>query len=414
MTTLFQELGLNDSLVEALKKENITIPTEIQTKTIPLALENRDIIGQSQTGSGKTLAYLLPIFQRIAEEKREMQSIILAPTHELVMQIDNEIKLLSKNSGKAVTSTTIIGEVNVKRQIEKLKEKPHIIVGSPGRILELIKNRKIAAHTIKTIVIDEGDRLLDENNLSVIKDVIKTTLRDRQLMVFSATINETTFKIAKNLMKEPELVKIEEKIQVNPNIKHLYITAEQRDKIEVLRKLLAAEKPKKAIVFLNKGEEIELTTLKLQYHQIKVYGIYGSAPKEERKKALEAFRNGNIQVLVASDLAARGLDVKDVTHIINLDLPLDSKEYIHRVGRTGRANMSGTAISIVTVKELNQIKKFEKDLKIQIELKELHKGSLVDTYTGSSSNIKRHNSKPSSSRPSKKSFIKSKEKVSKK
>lgn len=414
MAMSFHELGLIDTLVEALKKENINIPTDIQTSSIPLALENRDIIGQSQTGSGKTLAYLLPIFQRIAEEKREMQSIILAPTHELVMQIDNEIKLLAKNSGKAVTSATIIGEVNVKRQIEKLKEKPHIIVGSPGRILELIKSRKITAHTIKTLVIDEGDRLLDENNISVVRDVIKTTLRDRQLMVFSATINENTFKTAKALMKEPELVKVEEKIQVNPNIKHLYITTEQRDKIEVLRKLLAAEKPKKAIVFINKGEEIELTTLKLQYHQIKAYGIYGSAPKEERKKALEAFRNGKIQILVASDLAARGLDVKDVTHIINLDLPVDSKEYIHRVGRTGRANMSGTAISIVTMKELNQIKKFEKDLKIQIQLKELHKGSLVDTYTGSSSNIKRHNSKTSSSKPSKKSFIKSKEKVPKK
>lgn len=414
MATSFHELGLIDNLVDALKKENINVPTDIQTSTIPLALENRDIIGQSQTGSGKTLAYLLPIFQRIAEEKREMQSIILAPTHELVMQIDNEIKLLAKNSGKAVTSATIIGEVNVKRQIEKLKEKPHIIVGSPGRILELIKSRKITAHTIKTLVVDEGDRLLDENNISVVRDVIKTTLRDRQLMIFSATINENTFKTAKALMKEPELVKIEEKIQVNPNIKHLYINTEQRDKIEVLRKLLAAEKPKKAIVFINKGEEIELTTLKLQYHQIKAYGIYGSAPKEERKKALEAFRNGKIQILVASDLAARGLDVKDVTHIINLDLPVDSKEYIHRVGRTGRANMSGTAISIVTMKELNQIKKFEKDLKIQIELKELHKGSLVDSYTGSSSNIKHHNSRPSSSRPSKKCFIKSKEKVSKK
>jgi superfamily II DNA/RNA helicase len=414
MTKSFQELGLNDVLVEALKKENITIPTDIQTNTIPLALENRDIIGQSQTGSGKTLAYLLPIFQRIADEKREMQSIILAPTHELVMQIDSEIKLLSKNSGKAVTSTTIIGEVNVKRQIEKLKEKPHIIVGSPGRILELIKNRKITAHTVKTIVIDEGDRLLDENNISVVKDVIKTTLRDRQLMTFSATINENVLKIAKNLMKEPELIKIEEDVQVNPNIDHVYITTELRDKIEVLRKLIAAEKPAKAIVFINKGEEIELTTLKLQYHQIKAYGIYGSATKEERKKALEDFRNGKIQILVASDLAARGLDVKGVTHIINLDLPKDSKEYIHRVGRTGRANMSGIAISIVTPKELLQIRKFENDLKIQIQPGELHKGSLVEPYVGSPSNDRPYNHRPSNSKPSKKSFVKSREKYSKK
>lgn len=414
MTKSFQELGLTDVLVEALKKANITIPTDIQTSTIPLALDNRDIIGQSQTGSGKTLAYLLPIFQRIAEEKREMQCIILAPTHELVMQIDSVIKLLSKNSGKAVTSTTIIGEVNVKRQIEKLKEKPHIIVGSPGRILELIRNRKITAHTVKTIVIDEGDRLLDENNLSVVKDVIKTTLRDRQLMTFSATINENILKIAKNLMKEPELIKIEEDVQVNPNIDHVYITTELRDKIEVLRKLISAEKPAKAIVFINKSEEIELTTLKLQYHQIKAYGIYGSAAKEERKKALEDFRNGKIQILVASDLAARGLDVKGVTHIINLDLPKDSKEYIHRVGRTGRANMSGIAISIVTSKELLQIRKFENDLKIQIQPGELHKGSLVEPYIGRPSNDRSYNHRPSNGKPSKKSFVKSREKNSKK
>jgi len=375
---LFEGLGLSLNLIDGLKKEGITEPTDIQEKVIPLALENKDIIGQSQTGSGKTLAYLLPIFQRIQADKREMQAIILAPTHELVMQIDKVIKSLSENSDVAVTSAAIIGDVNIKRQVEKLREKPHIIVGSTGRIFELIKMKKISAHTIKTIVIDEGDRLLDDKNIAVVKDIIKTTLRDRQLMVFSATIDEKVLNIAKDLMKTPEVIKVEEKLQVNPNISHMYITCEQRDKMEILRKLIAAEKPKKAIVFINKGMETEITTSKLQYHHIKAYGIYGSAEKEERKKAMEDFRNGKLQILVASDIAARGIDVKDVTHIINLDLPVEAKDYLHRVGRTGRADQKGKAISIVTDKETNAVRKYEKSFGIEIKEKVLFNGKLVD------------------------------------
>lgn len=378
MMTQFDKLGLNSDLIEALKKEGITKPTEIQIKTIPLALENKDIIGQSQTGSGKTLAYLLPIFQKINSSKREMQAIILAPTHELVIQIDKQIKLLAENSNLPVTSIAIIGEVNIKRQVEKLKEKPHIIVGSTGRIFELIKMKKISAHTIKTIVIDEGDRLLDENNLPKVKDVIKTTMRDRQLMVFSATINNKTSSSAKDLMKNAELIKIQDENIISENITHMYFITEQRDKIEILRKLMASIKPEKAIAFINKSEETQLTTLKLQYHHIKAHGIYGNASKEERKKALEEFKSGKIQLLVASDVAARGLDVKNVTHIFNLDLPLDSKEYLHRVGRTGRAGKTGTAISIVTKQETLLIKRYERDFNIKIQPKKIYKGAVLD------------------------------------
>lgn len=381
MITSFDKLGLNSNLIEGLKKEGIIEPTDIQVQVIPLALENKDIIGQSQTGSGKTLAYLLPIFEKVDNTKKEMQVIILAPTHELVMQIDKEIKLLSDNSNIPITSAAIIGEVNIKRQIEKLREKPHIIVGSSGRIFELIKMKKISAHTIKTIVIDEGDRLLDQNNLSVVKDVIKTTMRDRQLMVFSATINEGTLNIAKELMKDSEVLKIEDKLQVNPDITHMYFTCEQRDKIEVLRKLVASLQPEKAIVFINKSEETQLTTLKLQHHHIKAYGIFGTASKEERKKAMEGFRSGKIQLLIASDVAARGLDVKGVTHIFNLDLPQDSKEYLHRVGRTGRAGEPGTAISIVTEKETALIRRYERDFDIKVEAKDIYKGRLFDART---------------------------------
>lgn len=377
MIKSFDDLGLNSNLINGLKKENISIPTEIQENVIPTALKNKDIIGQSQTGSGKTLAYLLPIFQRIESEKREMNTIILAPTHELVMQIDKVIKTLAENSNLPITSLAIIGDVNIKRQVEKLREKPHIIIGSSGRIIELIKMKKISAHTIKTIVIDEGDRLLNEKNLGTVKDIIKTTLRDRQLMLFSATIDDSVISTAQSLMKDPEVIRINDSININSNIEHMCVLVEQRDKMETLRKIIAAEKPNKAIVFINKSEETEITTLKLRYHHFNVYGIHGKATKEERQKAMEDFRNGRLQILVASDLAARGLDIKEVTHIINLDLPPHSKDYIHRVGRTGRANETGKAISIVTQKELSTIKKYEKEFKINIDIKEIHLGKLA-------------------------------------
>jgi superfamily II DNA/RNA helicase len=381
MTATFLDLGLNQSLMEGLKKQGIEQPTSIQAKTIPLGFENRDIIGQSQTGSGKTLAYLLPIFHKVDSSKREMQAIILAPTHELVMQIEKQIKTLAENSGIPVKSAAIIGQVNIERQIEKLREKPHIIVGSAGRILELIKRKKISAHTVKTIVIDEGDRMLDENNAGNVKDIIKTTMRDRQLMVFSATINDRTMSISKELMKDAAVVKAEEQEKLNPNVEHIYLLAEQRDKIEILRKLIAAIEPPKAIVFINKSDEIDITTSKLKFHKLNAVGIYGTAEKEERKKALEGFRSGKNQLLVASDLAARGLDIQDVTYIFNLDLPAEPKEYLHRAGRTGRMGKEGLVISIVTAKEEAQIKKYQNAFKLNIEQKEIHMGALIEPGT---------------------------------
>ena len=378
MINTFDELGLDERLVEGLKKQGITEPTPIQADTIQLALENKDIVGQSPTGSGKTLAFLLPIFQRVDAGKRENQAIVLEPTHELVMQIENQAKLLSANSGIAVTSAAVIGEVNITRQIEKLREKPNIIIGSAGRVLELIKRRKINAQTVRTIVIDEGDRMLDEHNLGTVREVIKTTLRDRQLMVFSATIGEKTLSTARELMKDPQIVRIEERGKISPEIRHIYLVAEKRDKIEVLRKLAASIKPERAIVFINKSEELQLTAAKLKYHHLSACDISGSSSKEERKKALEGFRKGDIKLLVASDIAARGLDIKGVTHIFNLDLPENPKGYLHRAGRTGRMGEPGTVVSIVTEREVPFLRKCERELGIEIFQKEVYRGVIID------------------------------------
>ncbi|MBX4259335.1 DEAD/DEAH box helicase [Clostridium estertheticum] len=378
MEKTFNELGLEQSLIEGLIKQGIESPTEIQVKAIPMGLDGADIIGESETGTGKTLAYLLPIFQKIDVTSKDIQAIILAPTHELAMQIYKQVELLSVNSRSEVRSTSIIGNVNIKRQLESLKQKPHILVGSAGRILELITMKKLKSHFVKTIVIDEGDRMIDENNIDGVKAIIKTTLRDRQIMLFSATISLKVVEIAKTLMKNPEVIKVGDKSVVNPNIEHIYFVVERRDKIELLRKLISATKPSKAIIFINKSDEVEITTSKLRYHNLKVEGIHGSSEKENRKKALEDFNEGKIQLLVASDLAARGLDIVGVSHIFNLDIPENSKDYLHRVGRTGRMGEYGLALSIAVERELDLIKNYERDFNIEITLKEIHRGEITE------------------------------------
>jgi len=378
MIESFELLGISAPLVVALHAAEIEVPTPIQSQVIPLALLGKDIIGQSATGTGKTLAFLLPLFQRIDIGKRETQVMIIAPTHELAIQTLRQVELLAKNSGIPVTSTSIIGNVNIARQIDKLKDKPHIIVGSSGRILELIQKKKITSQTIKTIVIDEADRLLDDKNIDSVKAVIKTTLKDRQIMLFSATITPETLEQAKKIMHGPEILTIEGQIGDMPDITHLYFLAEQRDKIEVLRKIVALINNERVLIFINKSEEIETTVAKLEYHGIKAAGIHGSSFKGDRKKSLEDFRKGKIQLLVASDLAARGLDITGVNYVFNLDIPEDPQVYLHRVGRTGRAGKSGIAMNIITKAELSLINKYEKLLKINIEPKYIANGKILD------------------------------------
>ena len=379
MNKSFNELNINNSIVAGLEKQNITIPTDIQETAIPFALENKDIIAEAHTGTGKTLAFLIPIFEKINVEKREMQAIILAPTHELVMQIESQIKLLSNNSSMNVTSLSIMGESNIEKQIKKLKEvKPHIIVGSPGRILDLIKKKKITAHTIKTIVLDEADNLLCKNKPVIIKDIIKSTMKDRQLMFFSASINKKTLNLAKTLVKDVEIIKIENKSEINPKIEHICILGSLRDRFENLRKLLAAEQPQRAIVFVNNNTDLRQINEKLQYHKVKSTAIYGNASKEDRQRALDAFRRGKCNVLVSSDLSARGLDIPEVSHIISLDFPVNPDEYLHRAGRTARGNNSGVSVCLITNKDIEILQSYEKAFDIEFTVKKLYGGKLMD------------------------------------
>ncbi|RDY23509.1 DEAD/DEAH box helicase [Romboutsia maritimum] len=375
----FEQLNLNNKLIDGLKKQDITSPTEVQSLTFKNILEHKDILANAQTGSGKTLAYLLPMFEKIDTTKRETQVLILAPTHELVVQITNQISLLADNSTIPVTCLPIIGEVNIQKQIKNIKSiKPHIVVGSCGRVLDLIKQKKLKAHNIKTIILDEVDSLLSGKNISVVKDIIKCTLRDRQLLGFSASLNEKTIDICTDLMKEPVVIRATKEMTINPKINHMYLLGEKRDKFTLLRKALASANPKRAIVFVNNEESIEVITSKLNYHGYKAIGIFGQMTKEDRKNALNKFRIGKARVLVSSDLSARGLDVVDTSHVFNLDFPGSKNEYIHRAGRTARGNRKGDAISIVTKAELADIKRYKREFNINIKPKTIKEGTIID------------------------------------
>lgn len=377
MSITFDKLNLNKDMVEALQNLKITEATEVQEKSIPLALEGKNILAQSETGTGKTLAYLLPLIEKLQKDKKEMQAIILAPTYELCMQIHNTILELKKESNVSITSTQLIGSANIARQIEKLKDKPNILVGSAGRVLELIRKKKITASTIKTIVLDEVDKLLDNKNIPLIKEIVKNTQKVDQFLMFSATINNSSLQLSKELVEDLAVIRVKGSNKVNEDITHNYIMVEERKKIEYLRKLIHAARPKRAIVFISNSFNVDQTLEKLKFHKINAATIHGDIDKDERKNALESFRKGKIQVLVASDVAARGLDIKGVTHVINLDTPRDPKNYLHRVGRVGRAGEKGEAYSLVDNRDLNNIRVYEKDLNLKFNRKYVYMGKVL-------------------------------------
>ena len=375
----FNELKLNEALIKGLEKQNIFQPTEIQAKAIPLILNNKDILGQSATGTGKTLAYLLPLFQKIDVSKREMQVLILTPTHELAMQVYDQVQTLQKNATMPITSAVIIGNVNIKKQIVDLRDKQHIIVGSATRVLQLIQMKKIKAHTIKTIVIDEFDTLLHKSNVKDIEGIIKATQRDRQLLYFSASAKSDAVKVAQSLSKDLQILKMTKENPLSTAIEHDYFKTKLREKMDLLRKVIHAAKPRKALIFINKSYDVEKTVERLAHHGFTVGGIHGTDNKQSRKNTLDAFREGKLQLLVASDVLARGLDIQGITHIINLDMPETPKEYLHRVGRTGRAGASGMAISLISNKKDEEIlNRCGKELKIEIRQKDLYEGKMID------------------------------------
>lgn len=368
--------NLNSSLISALEKKNFNSFTDVQEKTIPLILDGKDLIIESKTGSGKTLAFLLPIFNKINPEERAIQSLIIAPTQELASQIYSEANLLKDQSEMNISSALIIGGANINNQIKKIKEKPQIIVGTPKRVLELIKLKKLPCHNIKVLVFDEADHVLDKNNYKTTSLIRKSTLKNTQIIAFSATIDEGTNSRALTLMNNGEIIQLS-KDKMSESIKHFIIESERRDKYEVVNKLLNIIKDEKCIIFTNSLNDINLLKETLDFHKKKAIILSGDKNKKDRKAAIEKFKTNDINILISSDLGARGLHIENITYILNLDYPLESNEYVHRAGRTGRNDTEGTSLCIATKRDLSFIDKYAKDLNITFEKKRIYDETLI-------------------------------------
>lgn len=358
----FKSLQLPEFLLDKLTEQKITQPTAVQEQSIPLILQGKDLIGRSPTGTGKTLAYLLPLLAKIDTNKKNLQALILAPTRELAMQV---YRVLNQLTPENLLTVPLIGGANIERQIDSLKKKPQIGVGTPGRIVELIKKKKIIGQTIGTIVVDEGDKMLSLGYDKDLQEIIKTTSKDRQVLFFSATMPAQIVSLAWELMQEPATINIEE--QVPKNIKHVYFMAEEKLKSERLRKLVSIYKPKKAIVFINHNEGVGPLVKRFEELGMKTLGLHSGLSQLARKNILEDFRQGKSLLLITTDIFARGMDISGVDFVFNFDLPENPQYYLHRVGRTGRAGQPGTAVTFVTEKQKLVLKKYERMLKIQIQ-----------------------------------------------
>jgi superfamily II DNA/RNA helicase len=372
----FTELKLAPELIAALDKQQISEPTPIQSAAVPVLLAGRDAYLHAETGTGKTLAYLLPIFARLDTAQAATQAVIVAPTHELALQIHRQCCDLAQNAGWPVRSLLLIGGTSTERQIDKLKKKPHVVVGSPGRIAELLKKGKLKAQHVRNIVIDEVDRLLSEESLIAVRAIIEAAPPARQLIFASATLEHQSTAIAKEWA--PELLILQAgAAAVNENIEHLYLVCEERDKPDELRKLLHALTPERAIVFVHRNDVAEKIALKLAHHQIPAADLNAALHKEDRKQAMDGFRKAEIQVLIASDIAARGLDIKGVTHVFNFDVPTMSQAYLHRAGRTGRAGAKGVAVTLMTEVEARLVRRYQEELGIDMQRVRMREGKML-------------------------------------
>ena len=371
----FHDLGLADSLTAALTRLGITEPTPIQAAALPAVREGRDVSLQAETGTGKTLAYLLPLLERVDAGLEAVQVLVLAPTHELALQIQRVATEVAQRAALPLRILLLIGSTPLDRQLDKLKRKPHLVVGSPGRVLDLLGLAKLRLGKLRTLVVDESDRLLAGEGLPMVRRIIQAAPPGRQMIFASATSQPESEAVMTALC--PDLVRLHTaETPVNPNLEHLYLVCEERDKPELLRKLWHALQPERALVFVHRNETAEVVAAKLAYHRLPASDLHGAFAKLERKKAMDDFRAGRTRILIASDVAARGLDLPGVSHVFNLDAPSQSKAYLHRVGRTARAGARGTALSLLAGPELRLIRRYEDELGIRLVRMTVREGRL--------------------------------------
>lgn len=346
ITHAFTDFGLNDKLEASLTRAGFTAPSPIQDQTIPFAMEGKDVIGLANTGTGKTAAFLLPILNKLYRDRTQSSVLIMAPTRELAQQIDDEFRKFSQDM--KLYSAVCVGGVNISGQIRQLRRGPHIIIGTPGRLKDLLGRNMIDTHNMTTLVLDEADRMLDMGFVNDIRDIMSQMPREgRQTLCFSATMSDGVRAITRDFMKSPEVVSV----KVSETNDHIYQDVvhfqDDADRKNILLEMLQSEDFEKVIVFGETKFGVQRLSDHLEREGISAGAIHGNKSQGQRTRALKSFSSNQSNVLVATDVAARGLDIPNVSHVINYDLPQSYDDYVHRIGRTGRAGKSGKALTFI-------------------------------------------------------------------
>lgn len=353
----FTELGLNDNLLKAIKRSGFEEATPIQAQTIPLALAGKDVIGQAQTGTGKTAAFGLPILQQLDKKNKAIQAIVIEPTRELAIQTQEELFRLGRDEKAKVQ--VVYGGADIGRQIRALKSVPEILVGTPGRLLDHLKRKTIKFDQVQTVVLDEADEMLDMGFIQDIESILTYAENRSQTLLFSATMPKPIQSLGEKFMNDPEIVKIKAKELTADLIDQYFVRVRENEKFDIMCRLIDVENPDLAVVFGRTKRRVDELTRGLQARGYNAAGIHGDLTQAKRMQVLKRFKEGKLDILVATDVAARGLDISGVTHVYNYDIPQDPDSYVHRIGRTGRAGKTGMSVTFVTPNEIGYMRTIE-------------------------------------------------------
>lgn len=368
--TRFEEISLSEDIYKAVKDMGFEEMSPIQSEAIPHLLEGKDIIGQAQTGTGKTATFGIPIVEKTDGLDRSLQALILCPTRELSIQVAEEIKRLAKYK-KDIFVLPIYGGQPIDRQIKALKKGIQIVVGTPGRVIDHIKRKTLKLENVSMLVLDEADEMFDMGFREDIEFIVNKLPEERQTVFFSATMPKEIMDFAKKYQKNPKIIKVVPKELTVPKVEQYYLEVKEHMKTEILSRLLDLINPKLSLVFCNTKKKVDELTIELQGRGYFVDGLHGDLRQSQRDKVMNKFRTGSIDILVATDVAARGIDVDDVDAVFNYDIPQDEENYVHRIGRTARAGREGIAISFVTNRDFHRLKTIEKYTKTKIKRKNI-------------------------------------------
>ncbi|MFK4437621.1 DEAD/DEAH box helicase [Paenibacillus sp. RC21] len=356
----FAALGVEQHWVDALKEQGITAPTPVQQESIPLLMEGQDVIAEAHTGTGKTLAFLLPILQKMNLDKRHPQALVIAPTRELALQITQEANLLAATE-PSLSLLAVYGGQDVERQLRKLKGGAQLIIGTPGRLLDHLRRGTLDLSGVKMLVLDEADQMLHMGFLNDVETILQEVPYRRQTMLFSATMPAGIRKLARVYMNEPVDVKVKSASSVPVSqIRQVVVQTTDRGKQQALVDMLNADRPYLAVIFCRTKRRAAALNEQLQEMGFESGELHGDLSQNKREQVMKAFREAKLQLLVATDVAARGLDVEGVTHVFNYDMPQDAESYIHRIGRTGRAGGKGVAVTLATPRDVPELRNIQK------------------------------------------------------